>query len=570
MQVTISIKLAMFGDNGEVDFYRINPSPQNDHFTSAFCPLTYDMSMGLINFRRLVCSAYDILIQADIVAIAGDVIYAETKIAKARATIRANDTYNMGKVVLANNTFPDAVNWNLRLSCGWKGVRAVLENYVSWCGKPLPAVFQKSSNGNFMALQLIEGNHSFDVDINIESNEMLNLGNTFYLPVNETLTLDKCNYDISYSQSAHVITLPEMMLYPRISQIVKDGVKVQFLDVNTFIFICGFQQNETAYNACTNGNNFNVLYAAIHTFKQANLYCYRYLNALKNLDQNANWRISRGHHAIFTIGSSDFTDFLYVDFIYNGINYGKVIDAVRKANIHFHFASHLHLAYLLVFPYYNDVLKKANFTNDGLTENDDVPNGCYDASSYFLNSSLSTYSNSTSCMSGINMQISINAKNPEYFWQFVAGSSGRIFNDLSYDNLTIGNMVWGRSVSTNGSPNYGGFLMDFRNTSCYIQYFEIQANNGTLQNLNSTLDFQQFSLNFPYTFNLTLNNQFNNYPNINKYFMNKFNCTNITSNNCSTYISNYTPDIFPSCKTANSFYINLNFVFIIFIIIKLL
>src|SRR5690606_23968413 len=98
---------------------------------------------------------------------------------------------------------------------------------------------------------------------------------------------------------------------PRIVQTVKDGVKVQFLDVNTFIFECGLEKTEAEYIACTNKLNYNIYYAATPSFAQANLYVYRYYIALKNLDQSAHWRMTRGHHAIFTIDDADFRTFLH-------------------------------------------------------------------------------------------------------------------------------------------------------------------------------------------------------------------------------------------------------------------
>jgi hypothetical protein len=464
-------------------------------------------------------------------SIAGDVIYAETAKGGATANVsRANDTeYNQNRPIKVNNTFPDSDIWNARLSCAWRGVRAVLENYVNWCGKQLPNIFTKTGN-NFLALQLIEGNHSFDVDVNIESQEMLNLGNNFGLPVSENLKLNPCTYDADYNKLATTLTLEQQMLYPKIVQSRDSSVKVQFLDVNSFFFSCGVLQNATAYYACTTALNTYKYYAAYPTFEQANLYVYRFIVALQNLDPRANWRITRGHHAMFTIDNADMKDFLYTPFIYNQTNYGYIIDYIKAANIHFHIASHMHAGYLLAFPLYNNILKNSVYTKGSRQV---ISTGCYDAGSYFFNQTVTNSTsqvNTTQCLSGQTIQFSINSQTPEYFVQFTAGSSGRAFDPMVADSQTIGDLIWGRSMFTNSNPNFGAYLIDFTQQSANIQYFEIQAQTSSLVTMNGTQDLSQFQLVIPYTFNINLNNQTNVYNNIDNWFFQKFSCS--VNNTC--------------------------------------
>jgi hypothetical protein len=518
----------MFGDIGQIEWFKTNPSPRNDNFDTGSCTLTYDMTLGLTNFRRLACMSYDYLKNANIMSIAGDVLYPETAKALATANISManNSDYNANRPIKVNNTFPDYVQWNARVQCGWKGVRAIFENYVNWCGKQLPPVFQETGT-NFLALQLVEGNHSFDVDINIEAAEMLKLGNNIGLPVNETLKLNSCNYDSDYNNNLRTLNLSDQLLYPKLTTSRFNGVKVQFLDANTYFFSCGVLQNQTAYDACTAKQNFYKYYSAYPTFAQSSLYVLRYLNALSNMDPTANWRITRGHHAMFTIDDADMKDFFYTPFIYNGKNYGLIVDAIKAANIHFHIASHMHLTYLLAFPYYNNVLKNSVFNRGNRTT---VTSGCYDAASYFTNSTASSNKTSSySCLSGQSVQLSINSKTPEYFLQFTIGSSGRAFDQLIGDDLTVGQLLWGRSMFTNSNPNFGGYYIEFGNTSATLSYFEIQAQTSSIQSLNNTQDYNQFAIATPYTFIINQNNNTNTYPNIDNAFFAKFNCANSAS-----------------------------------------
>jgi hypothetical protein len=552
IQIALSLKLAMFGDIGTVEWFKANPSPRNDNFVNGTCPLSYDMTIGLMNFRRLICLSSDLIKNADIMSIAGDVIYAETAKGGATANVsRTNDTeYNKNRPIKVNNTFPNSDIWNARLSCAWTGVRAVLENYVNWCGKQLPNIFTKTGN-NYLALQLVEGNHSFDVDINIESQEMLNLGNNFGLPVSENLKLNPCTYDSDYNRLASTLTLEQQMLYPKIVQNKDSSVKVQFLDVNSYFFACGVLQNATAYYACTTSQNFYKYYAAYPTFEQANLYVYRFIVALQNLDPRANWRVTRGHHAMFTIDNADMKDFLYTPFIYNGTNYGYIIDHIKAANIHFHIASHMHLGYLLAFPLYNNILKNSVYIKGSRQV---ISSGCFDASSYFFNQTYinpTSQVNTTQCLSGQNIQLSINGQTPEYFIQFTAGSSGRAFDQLITDSLTVGDLIWGRSMFTNSNPNFGAYLIDFTPQSANIQYFEIQAQTSNLVTLNGTQDYSQFQLVVPYTFNITQNNQSNRYTNIDNWFFQKFDCQ--VNNTCYNLSSKETSNaIILNCSTSSS------------------
>ena len=539
VQFAFSVRLLMFGDCGMITWFNNNPSPRNDNFVNGKCPLSNDMTLGLNNFRRVMCLANNYLANSDIISVAGDVVYTETAAAQASANVSqiTNATLQAGKVFLINNTFPDYLNWTARLQCGWRGVRSIFENYAQWCGQQVPTVLTKNGN-NFMALQLVEGNHSFDVDINIEGQEMLNLGNTLSLPVNETLTMNMSNYIYNYNANAKTMNLSDLLLYPRITQSIYNGVRLLFLDTNSQIFSCALQPNQTAYDTCTNKNGYNIYYAAYPTFSQASLYVLRFINALKNLDPQANWRIIRGHHAYFTIdGGNDMVQFLNAPFIYNNTNYGVVIDLIKAANIHFHIASHMHLAYLLAFPYQNDLLKSNLFLKP--RNKSIIVSGCFDAMNYFQNCTADTsltQVNNTNCSGAQgNYNLYINAKSPEYFIQFTAGNSGRNFDQLQDDSQTRGALLWGRSMQIQGLNNFGGYYIVFTNSSANLQYFEIQAQTNNTSFINGPTDLNQFQLVSPYSFTVIQNNVTNSYPNIDNWVYSGYNCNNVT--NCSGLVT---------------------------------
>jgi len=368
------------------------------------------------------------------------------------------------------------------------------------------------------------------VDINVEGSLMLQLGNNFSLPVYETLSLSQSNYDSTYNANARNMNLSDLLLCPRITQSEINGIKVQFLDFNSQLLWCGVYQDQPTYSACVATQNFSVYYEAYHNFTQANLYFYRFIIALQNLDQNANWRIMRSHHPLFNIGNEDKTGVWAMNFMYNGQNYGKLIDYIYKANIHFFIGSHYHVAYVLGLPYYDLILKNANFS---LPVNPNtITTGCYDNFGMLNNSAYTV--NTTCPTTQMNYTIQVNSKNPENYWEIVVGTSGKSQDPLVDDSQTRGVEIWGR-----GNGNFGGYIMDFSSSTCFVTYFELQ-NNTAVSTINGTADNSQFFLFSPLNLTIQQVSNYSNYTGMNSKFVSKFSNVTFpyTSYNSSEYLNN--------------------------------
>jgi hypothetical protein len=508
------------GDMGSVETFIKGPI-ESSPYNLDTCPIINDPNKGLLNYRRTICASKSYLDETDLYVILGDVVYPETNSDKVKPNVPVSDEENKNRLIKMRNKLQNQEIYKGRLICGWAGLKSLLVNYHNICGESSnPEVFRYDQNLNFPLIDLIYGNHSFDVDIELETEIMRELSDHFGLPVDEKIVNNYNNivlqykaYDEFYNQNARELSKEEMLMCPKISQYIKNGLKIQFIDFDSMILQCSYSRTEEQYKNCIKIQGLDKL-TAFHSFQQSQIYMVRTMTAFKLMDQNADWRIIRIHHPIFNLQGKDTYQLWHDDFIHQGKNYGTLFDAIKKANFHFILASHSHLANILAFPYKRGVnYLQQNFD---LEEPKVVESGCFDKFNYYINNQEIDENYNMCLDSPKNYTWSINKNLPEYLWQFNMGNTGKKFDTLFEDQKTRGVLIWGRANYVNDYEAFGGFYFNFTKDEVNVKYIELNSFEKPKIYDNITQDNEQFFINNTYNFRIVLNDKINYYPNIDK------------------------------------------------------
>jgi len=508
------------GDMGSVEAFIKGPI-ESSPYNLETCPIINDPNKGLLNYRRTICASKPYLDETDLYVILGDVVYPETNSDKAKPNVPVSDEENKNRLIKMRYKLQNQEIYKGRLICGWAGLKSLLVNYHNICGgSENPEVFKYDQNFNFPLIDLIYGNHSFDVDIELETEIMRELSDHFGLPVDEkivnnynNIVLQYKTYDEFYNENARYLSKEEMLMCPKISQYIKNGLKIQFIDFDSMVLQCSYSRTEEQYKNCIKIQGLDKL-TAFHSFRQSQIYMVRTMTAFKLMDQKADWRIIRIHHPIFNLQGKDTYQLWHDDFIHQGKNYGTLFDAIKKANFHFILASHSHLDNILAFPYKGGVnyLQK----NFDLEEPKVVESGCFDKFNYYINNQEIDENYNLCSDSPKNYTWSMNKNLPEYLWQFNMGNTGKKFDTLYEDQKTRGVLIWGRANYVNEYEAFGGFYFNFTKDEVNVKYIELNSYEKPKIYDNMTEDNRQFFINNTYNFRIVLNDKTNYYPNIDK------------------------------------------------------
>ena len=517
-------KMLVNGDMGSVEIFLKGPMELTP-FTIDTCPITQNLNKGFINYRRLMCASKQYLDQADLYVILGDSVYTETNSKENKPSKPVTNSVNQNRMINWSKQLDKQDIYNGRLICAWEGLKKIYFDYNDICNvEENPQIFKSTLDSNFPNIDIIFGNHSYDVDIEIETELMRKLSNNFALPVDDKLvlnyniTLEYPTYDDFYYSHAKFLTKEELLLGPKITQHNKNGIKIQFLDFDSMVLQCSYSRTEEQYNNCLKINNIDR-YTAFHSFVQSKIYMIRTMAAFKYMDKDADWRIIRLHEPIFNLEGNDCYHLWHDDFIHLGKNYGTLFGAIKKGKFHFILASHTHLANIFAFPYRSglDYLKK-NFI---FKETNYVETGCFDKFNYYINNKEKDVNYKTCKFNQHNNTWSINRNNPEYLWQFNMGNSGKKFDKLYEDQRTRGVLIWGRANYVNSYEAFGGFFFNFTKEYVNINYIELHSFKNPVLRDNLTEDNSQFFINNSYNFKIVKNDEINIYPNIDNQVLNK-------------------------------------------------
>jgi len=469
--INSQVTLLVYGDIGEFEEFK-DAAGSTDSDASVFkldetaltCTKLTGTWKGYLQFQTLVNNDINgnnkFSCNADQSVILGDLIYPEVKgtTQKAIKIFRTEARY---------------AGWRARVICA----TIVLKNVLTSINCPVNTknpFGAKDSSGKLTKLDLILGNHSYDVDYELEAQYSLNLVNYNAY----AFTTDTPPADINAAQKQ--VTWQEMGSVPVMDVQLIGDTRVEFLDINIVPLYCYLYNNptqsETVFNSCFLLTQYGVFY----TFAQAQLYTNRLIIALNSFSPTANWRVIRAHHPIMNIDGypADNSWFWTISIDTAG---NTLMDLIKKNNVNLILASHHHSSQILAYPWsqlsatktaYSTL--KASQTIGFSTEAFDLGNKlcgtiCPDTATkcyyndMFMNGSLET---AVCDETARTMYFKQNTSAPGHLITFVQGGSGRVLDPLQSDQKVPEALLFARAV------NHGGLNIKFNAKSLVAEFFE--------------------------------------------------------------------------------------------------
>jgi hypothetical protein len=393
------------------------------------------MKEGYSNFRKILCAASRYIKRSDQITILGDMVYAENK----------------GLTVNHHNLLNERVQRHMekRTLCGFKWFRDMMENYKRYCPRGSSAVHRKLWSSRSRRLHqrfyIIEGNHAFDVNYSNVSALIAGISQA------------RAYYVGSKSKRQRHIRKNDLHLYPRFKRFRKNGVRIEFLDLNTHIFgllldgAKGVIRKEPEYKKFAQ----KVLnQSKIMAYRDALNYLKYTHRAIRKFSSKAHWRVIRSHHPPMNIegGFNEQSQIWTVK--YRG---KSIMDLLREKKVKLWLASHHHSGHVMVFPFnqfHNLTKKKFSALKTH------VKNHCiyHSPSAFTKNAKTSKYH--TGCPSKAphyKLQDNFNSNKSGYLWIFVTGNSGRELDEMEGSHNTRASLIWGRAVP----HHYGAMNINF-------------------------------------------------------------------------------------------------------------
>lgn len=468
--ITSQLNLLVFGDTGQFQEFYQNPGSAVDNDGSLFklvqdngstkgtCTKIGSAWQGFVNFYSVINndlqSGQKYLCNADQIVILGDLTYVEV------------GSYKL--ITTSNSRYQPFVN---RLICMWYNFRDLIATIPKNCPanskNPLNTL---SSDGRYENLALVTGNHSYDVDIDIETQQMANLvtnrGTYFDGTVN---FLNQAN-----ERPASWFDLEKFV---SISVRISNGVRVEFLDVNFYPIYCYLitGKNQSNYNSCFYVKN---AYGIFPDFSYAQTYTNSFIQALKSFSNSANWRVIRSHNGIFLVDGGTFEqlELFYVQADDSG---NTILDLIKAAKVNLLLAAHDHFGQVSVFPWdqLSDLKAKynSNSTTIGSTTLYNVDStvctpdstGACKYSCYYNDKFLGGYNENYDCYKNQTMSMKLNPSNPSNLITLLVGFSGRKLDYIQSDQRTSATVLFERAVQN----SYGGVYLQFFDNSLTANFF---------------------------------------------------------------------------------------------------
>ncbi len=402
---------------------------------------------------------------ADSVVILGDLIYPEVK-------HRTDKTLRAIKILKSEARY---AGWRARVVCAFFVLKNVL-NSIKCPANTKNPLSNRNANGLFARLNLIFGNHSFDVDYRVESDYIIKL--TAYKGyVFKTATAPK---DLAAAETQ--VTSQEFQDYPVMQTRIQGNTRVEFLDWNLMASYCYVFDNplhtEEQFNKCF----LLTQYGAFFSYQQSKKYTEMLILAIKSFTPTANWRVMRSHHPVMNIdGFPADNSWFWVIPIDNAGN--TLMDLLKQYKVNILLASHHHSSQLSAFPWSQNTLMKTTYayktmkathtiglrkkviTLSGVTCLDTCP---ADAPKCMLNDFFTNQqTNSTYCFdTKKTMNFKHNTADPGNLLIIVQGGSGRELDPLQSDQKTPAALLFGRATA------HGGVQMIFNPKSLTAKFFE--------------------------------------------------------------------------------------------------
>ena len=412
-----------------------------------------------------------------------------------------NNYIETGKVQYITKDNPNYPAWINRIMCNFSLIRKALENVQ--CPKDTFNPLQyKDSFNRFSKLNLLLGNHSFDVDYVVESQESLNIATYYGYP----FTTDTPPKDIFLEQRN--INSDEFINFPVMQTRINDDTRVEFLDLNILNIYCYLfdnpQRTEEKYNNCFFKHS---QYGIFPSFSNSETYTKRFILAINSFTPISNWRVIRLHHPIFNIaGFPGEQSFLWREKIDSNGN--TLLDLIKLNNVNIILAGHTHNSQILSFPWSQlshtkDVYSKLQppitiGLNGKVVDLNLVTcpdSGCINRPKcYFNNKLLGNNTENTSCDEKSKMVFPHNNKTPSNLIVVVVGN-GKIEDALENDQKSSAALLWARAITIGGSQ------LTFEKDKLKVQNFEgnsvftFETESTTDDYLPILNDYVKFKLN---------------------------------------------------------------------------
>ncbi len=479
----------MFGDNGEVEYFMknvfTNKKPNETeksewcqknllaetyetdkfkcnvtHSTSKESPFNLlDDDKGMKNFNDFTKNNdfQKLLNTTQNIVFLGDMLYAENK-------YLGNGGFNVTYIL------PHKEKWTDRLVCGWNVFYRSLE-------KMGLATIKGDSVELSNKVDLIAGNHSFDIDIIQEETHTSKAVRVTKLMgdkrLNETFIGKKD------TEKAMTFTV-----HPRFITMNFKQFKVRMLDFNSGLLQCAGEKTPAAYNNCTY-KNFNP---SAPTFENSQAYYKKVyktvkLNFTAKDKKEITWNVIRAHHPPANPEDKD-EDFYFakVEAKYTkdttSEKHLSLFEQMGRSNIHIFLGSHVHNAQVLLI-HYNTELRKLKAPS----KTDPIYWGCFEAPEDFkANADHKPNCSSNTFKRNLNFT---DSSESNILYIFIVGNSGRHLDQLRSGTSTNGYLIWSRAVQSGQSFNYGFATANFKKERVLINFHELDAKKNLLTTVAS-------------------------------------------------------------------------------------
>jgi len=428
----------------------------------------YDLNEkgGLENFSKLLLhnTTQNLIRQSDSIVILGDMVYPEKK------------NLAINNIILL---FKD--KWINRLKCAWNLFFNVLQkvDLIKIQNNTKIQQFEDFKKIKIdEKLDLIAGNHAFDIDVQIEEDFIKYLNYTNLSYTDNSLEIEKKAFGDD-SKKRFVFTYT-----PKFIKVIGKRFQIEFLDFNANIISCLIEKNEADYLKCN--QNPSVL-----SYQEAKEYSERLFMAFsKFTKENKNniriWKVVRSHQPPFNSEDTDRSSDYFFRNIHSKNNNYIIFELLKNYKINIYLASHIHISQVIVYPYsrpytpLKESCKELELTNPQF--------GCMISKSIF-----SEPIQIEQCKNHLNFNLHLNLEKKEFnlnnsedmkenqiLYIFINGSSGRNLDGLKYGYNSNGITLWSRAFKDKYGFAFGFSKINFNESSIKVEFFELENESNSL------------------------------------------------------------------------------------------
>jgi len=485
---------------------------------------------GLLNFNKIIDNngfKKNYLNKSHNLVFLGDMVYPESK-------LLINTDMSKNNVIMEK--------WKKRLTCSW--------NLFFNSLKKMEVFKFRSENNNINPLldqniDIIAGNHSFDIDINKEESLLTRIDKSDFWIKKKDFNRESHLAGIHrYDTSDKTFTE-----YPKFIEITLKSFKIQFIDFNSGLLLCSPKMDtKAAFDSCEHNiyNPINLTYEQTRVYYKR-LYYGIWSRFIVKKKEKANeagvfkkvWKVMRAHHPPLNSEDGD------VDFYFKKVKFEEkefnnnsnkqngaapieenipepakenkknsggaapieenipdppkdynLFDLMKEAQVNIFLGSHIHRSEVIAFPYSRKYIAVSDQTKDIKKECKEDSNGRYGCIFNDKNNpfeSLATFHEASVC-SEISKIIDLPIKDNKMLYVFITGNSGRFFDLVKTGKSTNGFLIWSRAIGENptdaskkvDTPNkerYGFTQAIFTETEVKIIFSELDPVANEIKNV---------------------------------------------------------------------------------------